>query len=637
MEKLNKHFFEVLNPAALPETYGNALNKGDRKTAMEAAVKYFRERPVPAGLQDLRTQPFDMEIAEKAVQDYVTVVNFPYQFPDGKIDFLYDPTLFSTAYNPEWQWQLNRMRFWNDMALAYHNTQDEKFAAAFAQQVHTWVTEIPCPAEDWNGRKSAWRSIETGLRLMGSWKTAFEIFRSSPSVPSETLALMLASMHEQTLHAWNNRTSQNWLLMELNGAYTFAVLFPEFKDAQEIRLKTSALLSQELKKQLLPDGMQNELSPDYHSVTFNCAAMMYDNARHGGFLDELPEDYAELLTRAADSYLQLVTPGFTQPRSNDCFTIPTPEYMKKAYELFPDRQDFLWGATSGKEGTPPEGKTASRFMPWAGFAVMRSNWDTDAAYLNFDVGPLGRAHIHQDKLNINIYKGGEELLFDDGGGQYEESDYRRYGLSAYDHNTVLVDGLAQSRQEPKQVEQEIDADFISNEKFDYARGIYDDTFGAELLKPAVHQREVLFVKPDFFVVSDTLKAVDGKPHDYTMLLHMDTLNVKTAPGVIHGVFNGKYDLYAVLLSKNVEIKTESGQNAPVSGWFVGRNAETLHPATTVKVTAAAKENFNFVTLFFPLAKDAVPPAIGKLFDGQWVISFNGRQYQLDLNELKNNL
>ena len=115
------------------------------------------------------------------------------------------------------------------------------------------------------------------------------------------------------------------------------------------------------------------------------------------------------------------------------------------------------------------------------------------------------------------------------------------------------------------------------------------------------------------------------------------LNVKTAPGVIHGVFNGKYDLYAVLLSKNVEIKTESGQNSPVSGWFVGRNAETLHPATTVKVTAAAKENFNFVTLFFPLAKDAVPPAIGKLFNGQWVISFNGRQYQLDLNELKNNL
>jgi hypothetical protein len=62
MEKLNKHFFEVLNPAALPENYGNSLSKGDRTTALEAAVKYFRDRPVPAGLQNLRTQPFDMEM-----------------------------------------------------------------------------------------------------------------------------------------------------------------------------------------------------------------------------------------------------------------------------------------------------------------------------------------------------------------------------------------------------------------------------------------------------------------------------------------------------------------------------------------------------------------------------------------------
>ena len=635
-EKLDKHFFEVLNPAALPEDYSAALKKNDRKTAMKAAIRYFRNRPTPASLKDLSNSPFNMEVAEDAVKGKITVVNYTYQFPGGKINFLHDPTRASGVYNPEWQWQLNRMYFWDDMALAYLKTGDEKFAKAFAEQIYDWVTKVPRPPKDWNAWGSAWRTIETGLRLMGRWKTTFEVFRKSPSVSDETLALMLASMHEQTWHAWDHRTSQNWLLMELNGAYTFAVLFPEFKDAKQIRQQTSALLSAEFAKQVLPDGMHNELSPDYHSVSYNCASMMYNTALWGGFVEELPKEYTANLERASEAYLHLMTPGFTQPRSNDCYTMRTPHYMKVAHNLFPHRKDFLWGATSGKEGTPPAGKIASRFMPWAGFAAMRSGWDADATYLHFDVGPLGMGHMHQDKLNINIYKGGEELLFDDGGGQYEQSPYRTYALSAYDHNTILVDGLAQFRKEPLKVTQAIDANFIANEKFDYAKGLYDDGFGEKMLKPANHQREVLFVKPDFFVVADTMKTLDGKLHDYTMLLHMDTLNVKVTPGVIQGIFNGKYDLYTVILTDDVTVKTESGQKEPVSGWYVGRDDQNLHPATTVKVTAAQKGDFKFLTLFFPLAKNAVPPTVKKLSATQWEVTFNGKQYLLDLDNLLNN-
>ena len=56
-EKLDKHFFEVLNPAALPEDYSAALKKNDRKTAMKAAIRYFRHRPTPASLKDLSNSP----------------------------------------------------------------------------------------------------------------------------------------------------------------------------------------------------------------------------------------------------------------------------------------------------------------------------------------------------------------------------------------------------------------------------------------------------------------------------------------------------------------------------------------------------------------------------------------------------
>lgn len=633
---LSSDFLSLFNMEIMPPEYAEALKKKDYSQALKIAVNHFRTRPTPALLADLAERKYNIGIAENAVKGNITVVNIPYQFPDGKIDFMYDPTRPKGVFNPEWQWQINRMYFWDDMTAAYLHTCDEKFAAAFDAQVSSWVKNIPCP-EDWNSIGSAWRTIETGLRLMGSWQRAFEVFRKSPSVSDETLALMLASMHEQALHAFEHRTRGNWLMMEINGVYTFAMLFPEFQISQKLQKEAAFILGEELRKQILPDGMQNELSPDYHTVVYNCASMMYNIAKQQNGLDALPADFAPNIERMAEAFLQLATPAFTMPRTNDCYTMLLEPSMQKAYDLFPHRKDFLWGATEGKEGTAPAGKTASCFMPYAGFAAMRSSWDKDAAYLCFDVGPLGMAHIHQDKLNINIYKGTEELLFDDGGGQYEQSPFRVYGLSGYDHNTVLVDGEAQNRKEPKIAEKEIDAGFFSDQRFDYAFGIYDDTFGEKMLKSAAHKREVLFVKPDFFAVADTLQSTDGNPHDYTMLLHMDTLNVKTSANSAQGILNGQYDLYILQLADNTAITVDTGKTSPVSGWYVGRNDKYLHKASTVKITAKQQKDFRFTTLFFPLQKNSPSPAAEQLGNGKWEITFNGKTHTLDLNDLKANL
>ncbi|MBR2509038.1 MAG: alginate lyase family protein [Lentisphaeria bacterium] len=635
-KKFKQYFFNSLKPEAMPSGYSEAFKKNDYRKALKIAVDYFRKRPTPALLSDLKDREYDMNVAERAVKGNITQVSIPYQFPGGKIDFEYDPTRAKGVFNPEWQWQLNRMNFWNHMALAYYNSRDEKFAAAFDKQLKSWVTTVRCP-KNWNGIGSAWRTIETGLRLMGSWQIAFEVFRKSPSVSDETLALMLASMQEQAWHALNHRTKRNWLMMEVNGSYTFAMLFPEFKASRQIQKDSAYYLGEELRKQILPDGMHNELSPDYHGVVYHCSSMMYNIAKQQNGTAALPADFVKNIEMLADVYLKLATPGFTMPRTNDCYTTRLAPFMKTAYKLFPHRKDFLWGATSGKEGTPPAGKTASKFMPYAGFIAMRSSWRNDAAYLCFDVGPLGVAHAHNDKLNINIYKGDEELLFDDGGGEYEDSPYRIYGRSGYDHNTVLVDGKAQNRNTPRQVKKAIDADFISNEKFDYACGVYEDTFGEKMLKTAIHKREVLFVKPEFFAVVDTMTGRDGKVHDYTMLLQLDTLNVKTSGNSVRGILNGKYDLYALQLSDNTAITVKSGRTSPVSGWYVGRNDKHLHKASTVEFTVKQQKNFKFRTLFFPLLKGAAPPVAKTLGNGLWEVKFNNKVYKLDFNNLKNNL
>jgi len=223
------------------------------------------------------------------------------------------------------------------------------------------------------------------------------------------------------------------------------------------------------------------------------------------------------------------------------------------------------------------------------------------------VGPLGVGHWHQDKLSFTLWKGDEELVFDDGGGQYERSPERRYALSGYDHSTLLVDGLAQNRREPKQVANPIDADWSSTPERDFARGVYDQGFGPKSVCLAVHERTIEFQKPDRFLVTDRVTSADGAAHDYELLFQIATTNtVVSADGrTLRAHYGRKWDLELIVEEGGV-ISTVCGQKSPrLSGWFIGRDNLRNHPATTVSVRAAGRSaNHVFRTRLMPLRAEA---------------------------------
>lgn len=543
--------------------------------------------------------------ADRVACGEVTEIGIPWSFQSNRVDWLFNPTKAKGPFNPEWTWQLNRMQFWSTLARAYTATHDEKYARAFARQLEDWLAQTGgVPAENgYNGVGSPWRTIEEGLRLMNSWPEAWRAFSTSPSFPSPLRERFRESMRAQARHILAHRSrGNNWLLMELNGVHSCAVLFPDMPESTAWRRESARLFAEAASEQLLPDGLHCELSPDYHLVFYVCAAQLYRRALKSGTLDELPAAFKELMVRGAEGPLAMTTPSFVQPRFNDCYTIAAEAVLKTAAEFFPDRADFRWGATHGREGAPPAGETESRFLPWSGFAVMRSGWEPDATYLAFDVGPLGIGHWHQDKLSFTLWKGGEELVFDDGGGQYERSAYRDYALSGYDHNTLLVDGLAQNRRGPRRLERPVDAGWESTPERDFARGVYDQGFGPREVRLAVHERRIEFLKPDRFVVTDVATSADGKAHDYEVLFQLDTTNtvVSADRRTLVARYGRVWDL-RLTVEEGGEIATASGQRSPrLSGWFVGRNDLVIHPATTVSVRARARTNNVFRTVFEPI-------------------------------------
>lgn len=544
------------------------------------------------------------DVADRAATGDVTVVNVPWQFKDGRIDWLFNPTKGPT-FNPEWTWQLNRMYFWQSFARAYEATKDEKYVRAFVRQLGDWLDQtggVP-PEEGYNDCGSAWRTIEEGLRLMGSWHEAWLAFRSSPLFTPDLQKRFQAAALAQARHLLRHRTPEgNWLLMEMNGVYAFATDFPELEDSARMRKEAADSLSAAIRRQILPDGLQYELSPDYHSVTITCAQQLYEKAVKSGFADELPADFAPLLERMADAVLNLTTPSFVQPRFNDCFTMHGDRMVGRLAPLFPARQDLTWLTSRRASGCPPAGATASRYLPWAGFAVMRSDWGPDATYLAFDVGPLGQAHAHQDKLSFTLWKGGEELVFDDGGGQYDRSPERVYAISGYDHNTLLVDGLAQKRSEPRVVTAPIDAGWETTPDRDRALGVYDQGFGPDERRLVRHQREIVFDrKTDRFVITDDIKSVDGKEHDCAILFQLDTTNtVVSADGKRLVARYGRVWDLSIEVAEGGRIETAVGRPSPnLAGWYVGRNDQSNHVATTVFVRAPKGRDRRLVTILRP--------------------------------------
>jgi len=622
--------FDVIDPARISDACSRAVSDGDYAAAVRLLADYYRTKPAVPVDYLAAIGPSYPDAANRAVDGYMREVNRDWHFENGDIDFLFDPTALEGPRNHEWLWQLNRHGWWKTLANTYTATKNEVYAYAFRKQLLAWIAQTDVP-ENWNGPGSAWRTIECGIRLLGSWQVAFDGFHHSEGLDDVSLLLMIASMHRQACHLIAHPTQKNWLMMEANGVYTFSALFGELTDAESHRRTAAEWLLRETRSQILPDGMHNELSPDYQLVVFGCAADFYSLAQALGYGDEIPDGFADLIRSTVDAAIALSTPALTQPRTNDCYTIRLQRYTGGAAEVLGDTSVYRYFNTKRTEGTPPAGKTASRYLPYAGLVTMRSGWDADAAYLCFDVGPLGVAHIHQDMLNIHLYRGDEELIYDDGGGQYEISEARGYALSSLAHNTVSVDGLPQNRTAPYQYTEPYDAHFVSCDAFDYAEGVYNDAFGQT--KPASHMRQVRFCKPGFFVVRDTLLSMDGDAHDYELLFHVDTTQVRRTdayPDAVMTDFGRKYDLLMVALDDAgaaVETQIVSAQTEPrMRGWYNGRNDQDLHPSTTVSRSVHGVKDIRFTTLLFPMRVGDPMPVVDVSANGKVQVTFEGKSY-----------
>lgn len=508
----------------------------------------------------------ESESAERICRNRLVSCGTPYDF-GNTVDWHLNAT--PDGY-PEWTWQLNRHNEWKLLAHMYQKTGDERYAEKCADFFASWVRQSGSHETMPNGQSVCWRTIECGISMGMNWPYALHAFYKSPAFTDDILVDWVKSVCEHGHFLHDNHKQGNWLIMEMNGLAQLSVIFPELTFAGEWRKFAFDMLEAELRRQFYPDGFQYELSTNYHEVVLHNYCQLIRIAM--SYNIKLPERFMPLLERAAEVDIKLMLPNGRLPDINDGCSARAVDFISPKMPLFAHREDFKWLVSDGKDGKAPAYTSVA--LPYSGIMIMRSGWQPDAVWALFDAGPFGRAHQHEDKLNILLSAHGRLLLSEGGNYAYDSSEMRKYVLSTRSHNTVRADGHDQNRYanyhwEERNIERLSGMKYKIEDDFDFAEGSYTEGYAGLENDRIVHKRGVYFLKKPAEGLKPFLLVIDRmtseRAHTYETLWHLNG----DEPALSDGILNteGLRLLYSNAVSGADVVY---GQTDPeLQGWVAG--------------------------------------------------------------------
>lgn len=497
-------------------------------------------------------------------------------YPLGaKVDWASNQENQGESATVEWNAVLNRHFFFHDLAGAYWVTLDPRYAAEIVALARDWIADSPpLMLSSGNGPyHHAWETLNTAIRAADSWPDALFRTADAPAWTPEAFCTFVKSLVHHARHLMRWPSKANWLTEESKAITTVGILFPEFKEAEVWRRTGIARLYEQLDNEVYPDGMENELALGYGLWVLSNYAAVLELAALNDRRAEIPADYQSRLERMYNYVLYAMAPSGEVHGLNDSWSASPRAILKQGFAYFPQRRDFLWGATQGAQGRMPE--QVSYAFPYSGHYALRSGWERDARLLFLDAGPFGSGHQHEDKLTFFMDAHGRSWITEGGVYMYDASRWRRYVLSTRAHNTVRVDGQDQNRRIVHDSYvlpypfKPLPNPWISQADFDYVAGVYDDGYGPKGVLRARHRREIVFVKPDYWVIVDTLDPDGNAAHDWETIFHVNAGDADVEGTHLWAVADGKrLDIFG--FGPDLTLKVVKGlKEEPVQGWGPG--------------------------------------------------------------------
>ena len=522
-------------------------------------------------------------------------------------------------------WELNRHQHWTALGRACWLSGDSKYRDRSISECLSWLEANP-PLLGIN-----WASmLELGIRSI-SWIWALN-FLMPGAGQDETpwLVDLLLALDRQLLQIEHNLSyyfsPNTHLLGEALALYVCGSALPELAGSTRRQILGRRLLTEEIGRQILPDGGHCERSTHYHRYALDFYNLALAIARATG--DSASTVFEDAVIRLARVARALADDRGRLPRIGDddggslfplagrptddirdslaiagaltghaefrIGTIPEEAYWMLSH---PQLAPALRSLESPCPDKTPQGSTG---LADIGYYVSRS---ARGDHLVIDGGAHGYrngGHAHADALAMTLTVRGLPLLIDAGTGCYTIDPGTRNRLRSTElHNTLVVDNRPQSIPEgpfgwSRWAEGRVHR-WITSPPFDYFEGSHDG------YAPLEHRRHVLVVPGDLVVVADLIRGGAGT-HVASAHWHIDRRwIVSTRDRVVTLETAGER---CQLAAPHGSIERFEGDAKTGLGWHAPSYG-LIEPSVTIRITREEPTPFWILGVFGLSAANAV--------------------------------
>ncbi len=307
----------------------------------------------------------------------------------------------------------------------------------------------------------------------------------------EAMLKLLLGMARSLYRMQTEYRAGNWQIVGATALYHTAVSFPEFKESEAWRGKALELLKEHAEKDFFADGGHGERCWGYGHMSLGAMATFYKIAMRHKALDAADDAYWQsFLKRGYQWFAASTAPGGYVLNYGDGGIGPSAGIIAEAIELFPEL-----AKGPGQLGID---RSHSNILRPSGYAFMRNGDEADAPFMSINFGNWGGGHTHQDLLDFSIWRFGQPLIEEVGRFGSYDNPLDPFFRSEQSHNQIVLESIPMNRKEHRGE----DVLWLSTDAADFFSGWH----GAY---PKVRvQRQIVFVKPDYWVVYDTIRADD---------------------------------------------------------------------------------------------------------------------------------